>query len=60
MMYVIMNKYNNTFYKECHSSDINIWTMNIKNAKTFSNPADAKNNAYCNNIDTKEIIIVEI
>lgn len=59
-MYVIMNKYNNTFYKEQYTANINVWTMNIDKAKTFSTPANAKNIAYCNDIDTKEIIIVEI
>lgn len=58
-MYVIMNKYNNTFYKECYSSNMNVWTMNIDKARTFSTPADAYNHAYLNDILRNDIIVVD-
>ena len=59
MIYVIMNKYNNTFYKEHYAANMNVWTMNIDKAKIFSTPADTYNHAYLNDILRNDIIVVD-
>lgn len=59
-MYVIMNKYNNTFFKEQYTTNMNVWTMNIHKAKTYKTPVDAYNGAHLNNMSRNDIIVVEV